>query len=149
MSRRFLQSPRSLWHCVSKRTAISDAKFETGGYVDRQGNIRFRIYLVQETASIVFTEDSCKSPRGVFERLNILDFNEKDVAGFGSLNLKWSGQVMDLSQVDVLDIIGAVVVLDLPTCPVETFNLHRLPILDGSTEGYLSRCQQHPVYGSF
>lgn len=43
---------------------------------------------------------------------------------------------MDLSQINVLHIIGAVVVLDLAACPVDALDFNDLTVLDGSTEGH-------------
>ena len=42
---------------------------------------------------------------------------------------------MDLGQIDVLHVIGTVIVLDLPTCPVDAFDLDDLAIFYGSIEG--------------
>jgi hypothetical protein len=35
---------------------------------------------------------------------------------------------MDVSEVYVLDIIGRVVVSDLPSCPIQTFNLNNFVV---------------------
>ena len=64
-----------------------------------------------------------------------MNFDEKDVARLGSLDLKRARQIVDPGQVDILYVIGAVVVLDLAACPIEAFNLHHLIVLDGSAEG--------------
>ena len=41
---------------------------------------------------------------------------------------------MDLGQVDILDIVGGVVVLDLSASPVEAFDFNSLAVLDCSIE---------------
>ena len=42
---------------------------------------------------------------------------------------------MNLGQIDVLHVVGAVVILDLPTCPVDAFDLDDLAVFYGSIEG--------------
>jgi len=56
-------------------------------------------------------------PRPVLKRLNIHDLYEQQIARHGALNLKGPREVMNLGQVDVLDIVGAVIVLDLAASP--------------------------------
>ena len=41
---------------------------------------------------------------------------------------------MDLGQVNVQDVLGTIIVFDLAACPVETFNLDRFSVFDGSAE---------------
>lgn len=96
--------------CTAKDTGMDqtgefDAGDVTGGAVDafevpdRFGSIG--IDFIQEPASIVFVEDTGEAPGVVLEWLDIVDLDEKNVTGFGVLNLEWAGQVVDLSQVDV------------------------------------------------
>lgn len=75
-------------------------------------------------------EDTCETPRLVLEGLDILDLNEKDVTGLRSLNLEWAGEVVDTGEVDVLDVVCGIVVLDLTTGPVETFDLDDFVVCD-------------------
>lgn len=70
----------------------------------------------------------------ILEWLNILDFDEEDIPRFGCFDLEGTREIVNLGQVDVLDIVGTVVVLDLPSCPVKTFDLDSLTIFDGSAE---------------
>ena len=42
---------------------------------------------------------------------------------------------MDLREVDVLHVVGAVVVADLTACPVDAFDLDDFPIFDLAGEG--------------
>ena len=74
--------------------------------------------LVEEPAAVVFVEYACEAPGVVLEGLHVLNLDEEDVAWFGALDLEGAGEVVDLGQIDVLDIIGAVIVLDLTTSPV-------------------------------
>lgn len=80
-------------------------------------------------------EDAREAPWVVLERLDVLDLDQQNVAGLGGLDFEWSGQVVHLRQVDVLDVVGAVVVLDLSARPVQTFDLDCLAVLDGAAEG--------------
>ncbi len=98
-------------------------------------NARLRIELVKEATPVVPVEDTSEAPRVVLERLDVLNLNEEDITGLRRFNLEGPRQVVDLSQIDVLDIVGAVVVADLSTCPVETFDLNNLAVLDGTAEG--------------
>lgn len=102
--------------------------------------VRLGIELVQETTSVVFVEDAREAPGMILERLNVLDLDKEHITRLGSFNLEWTRQVVNLGQVDVLDIVGTVVVLDLPSCPIETLDLHGFSILDGSAEWHLIRC---------
>ena len=107
---------------------------------DRGGGevwVRFRIVLVEKAASVAFVEDAGEAPWVIVEGLDVLDLHEENVTGLGGLDLERTGEVVDLCQVDVLDVVGAVVVLDLPSSPVETFDLDCLAILDCTTEGYI------------
>jgi hypothetical protein len=65
-------------------------------------------------------------PGPVLKRLDIHDLYEQQIARHGALNLKGAREVMDLGQVDVLDIVGAVIVLDLAAGP-ERVNLSTSP----------------------
>ena len=73
----------------------------------------------------------------VVEGLDVLNLHEEDVTWLGSLDLERTREIVDLCQVDVLDVIGAVVVLDLPSSPVETFDLDCLTVFDCATERYI------------
>lgn len=55
--------------------------------------------------------------------LDILDLDDQHVALLGGLDLEGAGEVVDLGQVDVLHVVGAVVVADLAARPVDAFDL--------------------------
>jgi hypothetical protein len=96
-----------------------------------QGCCRMCVLLT----SILLREDTSEAPGRVLERLHILNVYDQDITGLGSLDLEWSGQVMDLGQVDVADVVGRVVVLDLTTGPVDTLDLDRLAVFNGTRGG--------------
>lgn len=86
-------------------------------------NIRFGIYLIQETASILAIKNTGKSPGLVLEGLHVLNLHEQDIAWFRGFDVERSGEIVDLGEIYVLHIVGRVVVLDLSARPVETFDL--------------------------
>ena len=108
--------------------------------------LRIGVYLIQEPASISLIEHPRKPPWLFLERLHILDLDYEHVPRLRSLDLERTSQVMNLGQIDVLHVIGAVIILDLPACPVDTFDLDDLAIFYGSIEGdYILR--ESTAYG--
>ena len=99
-------------------------------------NIRIGIYLIQESASIILIEHSREPPRLFLERLHVLDLDNKDVPGFRPFDVKGTGQIVDLGEVDILHIVRAIVVADLPPRPVDTFDLDDLAALDLAGKGH-------------
>jgi hypothetical protein len=55
--------------------------------------------------SILLREDTSETPGRVLKRLHVLDVHNKDITRLGGLNLEGSGQVMDLGEVDVADVV--------------------------------------------
>lgn len=53
----------------------------------------------------------------ILKGLDVHDLDEENIAWLGILNLKGPGEVVNFGEVDVADVVGAVVVLDLPSCP--------------------------------
>ena len=90
--------------------------------------------FIQETTSIVLVEYTCETPRLIFERLNVLDLDEKCVARLSTLYIKWARKIVDLGQIDVLHVVGRVVVANLTSGPVDAFDLDDLSILDLTSE---------------
>ena len=80
-------------------------------------------------------KDTSEAPGMVLERLYVHDLHKENITWLSIFNLKRPREVVDLGEVNVLDIVGAVVILDLTTSPVEAFNLHSLAILDSSAKG--------------
>lgn len=94
------------------------------------GDIRFRIQFIQESTPILPVKDAGKPPGLVLERLNILNLYNEHISRLGGLDLKRPRKVMDLGEVDVLDVVCGIVVLDLTTGPVETFDLDDFVVCD-------------------
>lgn len=97
--------------------------------------IRFRINLIQEPTPITLLKDTCEPPRLVLEGLHILNLDEEDVAWLCGLDLKWAGEVVDLREIDVFDVVGRIVVLDLAAGPVETFDFDDFVVGDFGVGG--------------
>ena len=98
-------------------------------------SLRVGVYLIQKPSTIALVEDTCEAPWLLLERLDVLDLDHKNVPRLCCLDLERAREIMDLSQIDVLHVIGAVVVFDLATSPVDALDLDDLAILDGSAEG--------------
>lgn len=96
---------------------------------------RIRIDLIQKSTTILLVEYSCEAPWLILKWLNVLDLNYEHIARLGCFNLKRSGQVVNLGQVYILHVISAVVVPNLSSSPVDTFNFDNLSVLDRATEG--------------
>lgn len=67
----------------------------------------------------------------VLKRLHVLNINHKHVAWLSSLDLKRSAEIVYFGQIHITDVVCRIVVLDLTSCPVDTFDLYSLAILDG------------------
>ena len=99
-------------------------------------NIRIGIYLIQESASIILIEHSREPPWLFLERLHVLDLDNEDIARLCPFDVKGTGQIVDLGEVDILHVVRAIVVADLSPCPVDTFDLDDLAALDLSGKGH-------------
>jgi len=103
----------------------------------RQGRcLRVGVYLIEKPSTIALIKNARKPPRLLLEGLDVLDLDHEHVTRLGCLDLEGTGKVVDLGQVNVLHIIGAVVILDLPARPVDTLDLDDLAVLDGAVEGH-------------
>jgi hypothetical protein len=120
----------------------------------RKGEVRRRVYLIQEATSIGSIKHTREPPRSILEGLDVHDLDEKQVAGHGALDLEGPAEVVNLCQVDVAHVVSRVIVSDLASSPlqrsdlavlafrsrrqnlpVETFNLYGLAVFDGASEG--------------
>lgn len=90
------QNPRSPWHYERVRT----------GHVKRYGNVRLWIEFIQETTTILLIEYPRESPGLFLKRLDILNLNQEHIAWLGCFNVEWSREVVDLSKIDILHIVG-------------------------------------------
>lgn len=101
----------------------------------REQNSRFGINLIQKATTILLIKYTSESPRLILHGLHILNLNNKHITRLSILNLKGTGQVMDLCEVDILHVVGIVGVFDLTACPVDAFDLYSLAVGDFARKG--------------
>ena len=105
------------------------------GSVWQRPCLRFGVYLIEEAAPVLARKHAREPPWLLLKRLHVYNLDEQHVARLRGLDLERPAQVVDFGEVDVLDVVGAVVVLDLPARPVDAFDLDRFAVLDGACEG--------------
>lgn len=106
-----------------------------------KGDLRVRVDLVEETASIVLVKHARKAPGLLLEWLHVLDLYHENISRFGAFHLKRARQVVNLGEVNVLHIVRGVVVANLSSCPINTLDLEYLPIFDFGREWNCNRDQ--------
>ena len=105
------------------------------------GDLRVGVDLVKEASPVVFIKHACEAPRLLLEWLHVLDLHHKDISRFGAFHLKGARQVVNLGEVDVLHIVRAVIVTNLPSCPIYALHLEDFPIFDFGGKGNCRRGQ--------
>lgn len=98
--------------------------------------VRLGVDLVEEATAVLLGEDARESPGLIGQRLHVLDVDHKHIARFRGFNLKRTTQVVDFGEVDILDVVGGIVILDLAAGPIHTLDLHRLAVLDRFSVGW-------------
>src|SRR5690348_666938 len=83
---------------------------------------RLLVMVDEKTAAVFLGEDAGKTPGRVGQIADVEEIDDHQIARFGSLDAKWSAQIMHFRQIDVANIVGAVVGCDLAARPVEAFN---------------------------
>ncbi len=86
---------------------------------------RVGIMVGEETAAVVAGEDAGEAPLVAPQAADIEDVDDENVAGLGPFDLDRAAQDVDDRQVDVADVVRAVVVLDLAVGPVLAFDPER------------------------
>ncbi len=76
----------------------------------------------QEAAELLLAEDAGIAPPLVVEHADVENIDDDDVAGLGTRHPDRPRQVVARREVDVADVVGAVVVVDLATGPVEALH---------------------------
>ncbi|KAJ3472235.1 hypothetical protein NLG97_g11165 [Lecanicillium saksenae] len=111
----------------------------TAGTIDAikvpDGLGRLWIMLIQEAASVLLGKDAGEAPGGVFKRLHVGDVDDKQIAGLSALDFKRPSQIMDLGEIDIANVVGAVIVANLTTRPVQAFDLNSLAGLNRANAG--------------
>jgi hypothetical protein len=77
----------------------------------------FQEILGKKTHPIAPVKYPCKSPWLVLKRLDIHNLDEKQITRGGALNLEGPGEVVDLCEIHVFDVVGRVIVLNLAAGP--------------------------------
>lgn len=107
---------------------------ELGG--EREGSdLRIGIYFIEETTAVILIKYASEAPWLFLERLHILDLHNEHIARLCALDLKGTGQVVDLCEVDILHIVGTIVIPDLAASPIDAFDFDDFAVLDGAVEG--------------
>jgi hypothetical protein len=73
--------------------------------------------LGKRTHPIAPVKYPCETPWLVVKRLDVHDLDEKQITRRGTLDLKRPGEVVDLCEIHVFDVVGRVIVLDLAAGP--------------------------------
>lgn len=80
--------------------------------------------LIEKPTTIGLIEHGGETPWALGKGLHILDLYLEDITRLCALNLKGSRKVVDTGKVDVLNVICAVIVANLSTCPVKALDLN-------------------------
>src|SRR5262245_12440399 len=86
------------------------------------GFVRLRIVVDEEAAAVFLSEDTGESPRRVRQISDVEQVNDQKVTGFSPFDGERTAQIMHLGQVNIADIVCAVVVRDLPASPIEALD---------------------------
>lgn len=71
----------------------------------------------------------------MLQRLHILDLHHEYVSRLSSLDIERSCKVVNPGEIDISHVIGRVIIANLSSRPVHTFDLDSLPILDVANRG--------------
>ena len=86
---------------------------------------RVGIMVGEEATAVIAGEDAGESPLVAPQAADVEDVDDQDVARLGPLDFDRSAQHVHDGQVDVADVVRAVVVLDLAVGPVLAFDPER------------------------
>src|SRR5262245_23545980 len=86
------------------------------------GFVRLRIVVNEEATAVFLSEYTGESPRRVRQISDVEQINDQKVTRFSTFNGEGTAQIMHLGQVNIADIVCAVVVCNLPACPIETLD---------------------------
>jgi hypothetical protein len=92
--------------------------------------LRLREMVRQEATTVLLAEEAVEAPEAVGLGADVEQLNHQQVAGLGAFHAHRTRQIVHRGQVDVAHIVGAVVVLDESTSPVEGFENEVVTRLD-------------------
>jgi hypothetical protein len=81
--------------------------------------LRFGKVVGQKAAAVLLREEAVEAPQAVLLGADVEQVDHQQVAGLGALHAHRAREVVHRAQVDVAHVVGAVVVLDEATGPVE------------------------------
>jgi hypothetical protein len=87
--------------------------------------------ICKKAAAVLFGKGSSESPFVAIQGTKVENLHLEQVAWLGSRNRNRARQVMNLTQVHILDIVRRIIVLDLSSSPVDAFDFENLSFLDG------------------
>ena len=93
-------------------------------------DLRIWVDLVEKASPVVFVKHAGKAPRLLLKWLHVLYLDDQNISRFGAFDLKGAGKVVDLGEIDVLHVVRAIVVADLPSCPINTLDLEDFSIFN-------------------
>src|ERR1700730_6987587 len=86
------------------------------------GLVRLRIVVDEETATVFLGEDPGEPPRRARQISAIEQINDQQIVGLIAFDAGRTTQITILRQIDIANIVCAVVVKDLPARPVEALD---------------------------
>lgn len=82
------------------------------------------------TSAVLSGESSCEAPLVAVQGAEVEELYLEKVTRLRPLHFDGAGEVVDLREVDILDVVRAVVVLDLSPRPVDAFHAKLFALLD-------------------
>src|SRR5215468_9893991 len=83
---------------------------------------RLWIMVHEKSAAVLPREDAGETPGRIWQITDVEKIDDHQIAGFGSFDPERPAQIVDLCEIDVADVVGAIVRGDLPPRPVEAFD---------------------------
>jgi hypothetical protein len=69
--------------------------------------------FIQEATAILFCKDASETPWFIWQRLYVLNVNEKQISWLGGLDLEGAGQIMNTGEIYIAHVVRGIIVLDL------------------------------------
>jgi hypothetical protein len=107
-----------------------------------------RVELVQKPASVLLVKHTGKSPWLLLERLDVFDLDAEDVSWLRAGDFKRPREIVNTAKVDVLHIVSRVVIANLTTSPIKTFNFDGFSVADRcAARNYQPISMRYSMYG--
>src|SRR5690606_1336112 len=89
----------------------------------------------QDAAAVLLGKQTAEAPLAVLEGADVENVDPHEIAGPGAIHTNRAAQVVDLGQVHVAHVVGAVVVADLAAGPVHALDAELVAGLDHGDHG--------------